>query len=133
MNDRKGKDLKRSEGRVGAGASVENEILEALAGFTDALKKGEVRKRFTCRQIKLNLVPSKYSPELVLETRRVLGLSQVLFAHFLGVSPKTVRAWEQGLNVPQSMACRFMDEVRRDPEHWAQRLREAAEVKATCV
>ncbi len=112
-----------------AANSVEREILEALADFTDALKKGEVRERFTCRRIELSLEPTPYSPELVKKTRRVLGVSQALFARFLGVSPKTVRAWEQGVNMPHPMACRFMDEIRLVPSHWTERLRQLAVVK----
>jgi putative transcriptional regulator len=106
--------------------SVEDEILEALSEFKDGLERGDVFKRFTCRQIKLNLVPTAYGPGLVRKTRKVLGLSQPLFASFLGVSPKTVRAWEQGVNTPHPMACRFMDEIRWNPEYWVRRLREAA-------
>jgi putative transcriptional regulator len=101
--------------------TVEEELLEGLADFTDALKKGEVLKRLTCRQIKLHLVPTEYSPELVKKTRKTLGVSQALFARFLGISPKTVRAWEQGINPPHPMACRFMDEIRQNPEHWKRR------------
>lgn len=103
--------------------TVEKELLESVASFTDALEKGEVTKRFTCRQIKLNLEPTAYSPALVKETRNVLGISQTLFARFLGVSPKTVRAWEQGANTPQPMACRFMDEIRGAPAFWKKRLK----------
>lgn len=103
--------------------SVENDILQALGDFTDALKKGEVAQRFTCRQIQLDLKPTHYSPELVRQTRKILGISQTLFARFLGASPKTVRAWEQGINTPHAVACRFMDEIRRDPEYWVGILR----------
>ena len=105
--------------------TVESEILEALTEFTDALEKGEVPQRLTCRQVRLNLDPTRHSPELVKKTRNLLGVSQVLFARFLGVSPKTVRAWEQDVNTPPPMACRFMDEIRRQPEYWITRLREA--------
>src|SRR5579884_3528942 len=80
--------------------SVESEILEALGEFTEALKSGEVSKRLTCRQIKLNLKPTLYNPELVKRTRKLLRVSQALFARFLGISPKTVRSWEQGVNTP---------------------------------
>lgn len=113
------------------GASVESEILEALADFTDALVKGEVSKRLTCRQIKLNLEPTHYNPKLVKKTRKVLGVSQVLFARFLGISPKTVRAWEQGFNTPNPMACRFMDEIRHAPQFWMRRLKEATVTRIT--
>ena len=106
--------------------TVERDILDAMADFTDALEKGEVTKRFTCRQIVLDLEPTHYSPALVKETRGLLGVSQPLFARFLGVSPKTVRSWEQGVNVPQPLACRFMDEIRREPQYWIERFREAS-------
>jgi putative transcriptional regulator len=116
--------------RDNKGASVENDILEALSEFTDALKKGEVSKRFTCRQIKLDLKPTSYNPELVKTTRKLLKVSQTLFARFLGISPKTVRSWEQGINAPSPMACRFMDEIRRSPDYWTERLRESVVTEA---
>lgn len=130
MNTRK--EPLHSESKKAVEESVENEILEALADFTDALEKGEVTKRFTCRQIKLNLAPTHYGPELVKRTRRLLGVSQVLFARFLGVSPKTVRAWEQGVNTPHPIACRFMDEIRRNRGYWLERLRESTVTQKVC-
>jgi putative transcriptional regulator len=118
--------------RIEVNTSVESEVLEALRDFTDALEKGEVSKRYTCRQIQLKLRPTPYSKELVKATRKTLGVSQTLFARFIGVSPKTVRAWEQGVNAPQPMACRFMDEIRGSPKHWRQRLREVTETTERC-
>jgi len=103
--------------------SVESEILESLGNFTDALEKGEVTKRYTCRQITLDLEPTLYDPDLVRKTRGLLGVSQTLFARFLGVSPKTVKSWEQGFNSPHTIACRFMDEIRRTPQFWQDRLK----------
>jgi putative transcriptional regulator len=129
MNKRKDHNLKKEIVKT----PLENEILEALADFTDALEKGEVTKRFTCRQIKLNLVPTRYNPELVKHTRKILGVSQALFARFLGISPKTVRAWEQGANNPHPMACRFMDEIRLKPSYWNERLREITLPKDNCA
>ena len=107
--------------------SVEAEILESLAEFTDALEKGEVAKRLTCRHFRLNFKPSAYDAKLVKKTRAVLGVSQALFAEFLGVSSNAIRAWEQGVNPPPKIACRFMDEIRRDPKHWLARLRSGME------
>ncbi|MGO8748358.1 MAG: helix-turn-helix domain-containing protein [Thermoguttaceae bacterium] len=86
-------------------------------------------QRFTCRRIELRLEPQPYSPELVKATRNALGVSQALFAKFLGASVKTVSAWERGAKVPRDVACRFMDEIRRDPKYWQGRLRELAVVK----
>jgi len=53
----------------------------------------------------------------------------MLFAHFLGVSVKTVRSWEQG-KTPSDIASRFMDEIRHNPNYWRQRLKESAKAKA---
>jgi len=122
-----------NQGRISKGSlkknTVENDILEALTDFTDALEKGEVRKRLTCRQVKLDLKPTIYNPQLVQKIRTELGVSQTLFAFFLGVSPKTVRSWEQGINPPNPMACRFMDEIRRMPMFWIKRLKGIAVTK----
>lgn len=106
--------------------SVADEIVAALEDFKDALEKGDVYERFTCHQIRLDLHPAPYTAEQVRSARRVLGVSQSLFAKFLGVSLNTVRSWEQGVNTPSKMACRFMDEIRRSPKHWKERLREVA-------
>ena len=106
--------------------SIEEEIIDALADFSDALEMDQVQQRLTCRQIKLDLEPGEYGPALVKKTREILGLSQSLFARFLGTSPNTIRAWEQGINTPHPMACRFMDEIRHNPDYWKQRLREAS-------
>ena len=44
--------------------------------------------------------PEPLTPEQILSKRRELGLSQVKFAAALGVSVKTVSAWEHGKTVP---------------------------------
>ncbi len=111
-------------------ASVGSKIIRRLEGFAEALEsKAAVSEQFTCRKIVLNLKPTPYDPKLVKETRRILGASQAVFAQFLGVSPKTVHAWEQGLSTPQDIACRFMDEIRGNPPYWVDRLRRAAVTK----
>ena len=112
--------------------SVEQRVVSRLKDFVTALKNDEnILEKMTSRTITLDLQPVPYSPKAVRETRKLLGVSQTVFALFLGVSPKTVRSWEQGVNVPKDMACRFMDEIRRDPTHWKKRLSEAVVVKKT--
>lgn len=103
--------------------TIADEMLESLTEFADALEAGDdLGEQFTCHRVKLNLVPEPYDPAKVKATRKSLQVSQALFACFLGVSVKTVRSWEQGYNVPNGMACRFMDEIRSDPKHYLQRL-----------
>lgn len=105
--------------------TIEEQIVQGLQSFADALESGQdITKRFTCHKVVLDLQPTPYKPELVKTTRKVLGMSQTLFARFLGVSPGTVRAWEQGAKQPQPIACRFMDEIRHDPARFRARLAE---------
>lgn len=86
--------------------------------------------RFNCRQVVLELDLHEFQPDDVRRTRQLLGASQGVFAKFLGVSPQTVRAWEQGTKTPREVACRFMDEIRRDPAYWRARLQSAARPKS---
>ena len=108
-------------------SSVGRNLVKRLKGFVEALERGEeITERFTCRTIRLNLEPQPYGPELVREARQKLNASQAIFAQFLGVSISTVHDWEQGLKPPRGSACRLMDEIRRNPEYWIQRLKELA-------
>jgi DNA-binding transcriptional regulator YiaG len=107
------------------GASVGSTIATRLRRVAAAVDAGEdITKRFTCRTVRLRLAPQPYGPKEVKLTRRKLGASQTIFAQFLGVSSSAVQDWEQGLKPPHGAACRLMDEIRRDPKYWIQRLRE---------
>lgn len=106
--------------------SVEKRIVERLESFVGALKADKkISEAFTCRTVTLDLEPTPHNPKAVVATRKLLNASQALFAKFLGVSIKTVRAWEQGKNPPQDIACRFMDEIQRNPDYWRKRLKES--------
>ena len=50
----------------------------------------------------------KYHDKEIKQIREDLNLTQKNFAFVLGVSPKTVEAWESGRNVPQGTAQRFL-------------------------
>ena len=111
-------------------SKVADRVLRRLKGFTEALESGEdIAKRFTCRQVELNLGRTNYPPQAVKGVRKLLGASQGVFASFLGVSAKTVCSWEQGINEPSDMTCRFLDEIRLNPPYWRKRLGEAVGVK----
>jgi len=114
--------------------SAEERIVQGLEKFADALESGEdITTRFTCRKIVLNLEPTQYTPELVRDARATLGMSQALFAQFLGVSVSAVQAWERGEKTPKHIACRFMDEIRSNPRYWRERFLEFAEPRSTSV
>jgi putative transcriptional regulator len=120
---------KRREG-TGIKGSVGKKIIAGLREFTEAVEgDAPIGEKFTCRTVTLDLCPIPYKPEAVKATRRLLMVSQGVFAQFLGVSVRSVRAWEQGQNEPSDMACRFMDEIRRNPDYWRKRLRDSVRVK----
>jgi len=106
------------------------EMVAGLSAFCDALESGvPVEERFTVRTVTLDLQPKPYEAADVKFTRTLLCASQALFAMLLGVSVKTVRSWEQGARRVPPMACRFMDEINSDPEHWKDRLRRSIVTK----
>jgi putative transcriptional regulator len=106
--------------------SVADRILERLQGFAEALERGEkIAETFTCRKIVLDLKPLSYTPAAVKAVRGSLHVSQAVFAQLLGVSVRTVQAWECGKTTPSEMACRWLDEIKRDPTYWLERLRQA--------
>ncbi len=105
--------------------SVGGEIVRRLGRFAKQLESTkELGERFTCRTVKLDLQPKRYTPQLVKKTRHLLSCSQAIFAKFLGVSLSAVRDWEQGLKPPGGAACRMMDEIRRKPDYFLSRLQE---------
>ena len=47
--------------------------------------------------------------------RAETGMTQAIFAEFMGVSVKTVEAWESGRNHPDGAACRLLSMTKADP------------------
>ena len=113
---------------MGFAMSFADDILDGLNEFKAAVDGDRAAaKRLTWRKVKLNLKPTEYAPELVRETRQLLGTSQSVFAEFLGVSVQAVQAWEQGVNPVGRAPARLMDEIRHDPDYWRARLLEMAD------
>ena len=55
-------------------------------------------------------------PNDIAATRRRLGLSQTEFAAWFGISPGTLRNWEQGRRVPEGPARILLRVIERDPD-----------------
>lgn len=81
-------------------------------GEAIAYEKGELKAKTT----KLTVMPvDTFDPGEIKAIRNDTGLTQVLFAKYMGVSVKTVEAWEAGRNHPDGAACRLLSLTRRDP------------------
>ena len=51
----------------------------------------------------------EYSKSDIKTIRKNAGMTQAVFADFMGVSTKTVEAWERGRTHPTGPACRLMN------------------------
>ena len=99
--------------------SVGESLVEAMTEFTEALESGgPLDTKLTGHTLSIDLTPKRYTAQEVRATRRLLGTSQSFFARFIGVALGTVRAWEQGRNVPSGAAARLLDEIRLNPDFW---------------
>lgn len=80
-----------------------NEALDYVYGKKD-LKKNTVV-----------IVPVKeYTADEVKSIRKSTGMSQKLFAKYMGVSGKTVEAWEEGVNHPSGSSSRILSMIETD-------------------
>lgn len=89
-----------------------------MKGLGEALEHAEGKRTLrTVRVSSKEIAPlSAYTPETIKEIRSEQEMTQVTFAKFLGVSPKTVEAWEVGRNQPNGPACRILSMLQQDPE-----------------
>ncbi len=90
---------------------VANSILKGLEEAIDY--QNGVGK---ARRMKINVSPLPcYKAENIKEIRGKIGLSQSSFSSVLGVSKKTVEAWESGRCIPQGPAQRMLELIDKKP------------------
>jgi putative transcriptional regulator len=82
---------------------------------------GEVRDHLDGKlKLRTRLVevtpPKDYSAEDIKLIRVSMKMPQRLFADVIGVSPKTVEAWESGRNKPSGAATRMLTVMEHDPD-----------------
>jgi putative transcriptional regulator len=97
------------------GCTLKMSVSEPMKrGSTEAAdyRQGNIRARKTKPTIK---PVDTFSRSEIKRIRQQTGLSQAMFAGSLGVSPKTVEAWESGRNKPEGASRRLLEIVRDDP------------------
>jgi putative transcriptional regulator len=103
------------DGEMARKLDEENVYKDIVSGLNDAIsyeKKG-TPKGIRTRRVTIAPVPH-YGATTVKSIRNMLGLSQIAFAEALGVSKKTVEAWEAGTNVPQGPAQRILELLQKE-------------------
>lgn len=80
---------------------------DLMTGLNEAVavERGELKGRKTTYEIQ---PVKKYNNTQIRQIRTSVGMTQVLFADYMGVSSKTVEAWEKGTNHPTGTACRLI-------------------------
>lgn len=102
--------------------------IERLKRFSEHLESGKsVSGTYSCKKVILDIEMQPYTAKMVKEVRGLLKVSQALFAQFMNVSVSAVQKWERG-SPPDGAACRLMDEIRHDPDHWRKRFMSMARV-----
>lgn len=112
--------------------SLGSEIAEGLGQLCDAIEAGDqIERKFTVNKVTLELEPEEYGPEEVKAIRADLNVSQAVFAQILAASVQCVQSWEQGVSAPPRMACRLLDLVKRNRDHWVRVLNESSAETST--
>ena len=82
-----------------------------MTGLAEAVEDAKASEKKLQRRV-VTIIPVKdYSAEEVKEIRHSTGFSQKLFASYMGVSDKTVEAWEAGINHPSGAASRILSMI----------------------
>lgn len=84
-----------------------------MAGHNEAIEVSKGLKTVRKRKVTVSPVPEDNANKIK-EIREALNLSQMIFAEAIGVSVKTVEAWESGRNTPQGPASRFLQLLEQD-------------------
>ncbi|MBR4341308.1 MAG: helix-turn-helix domain-containing protein [Lachnospiraceae bacterium] len=94
-----------------------NSVYESImAGLNEALEDAQSEKPIL-RKNKVTVEPVKvFDAAEVKKIRNSTGMSQKIFASYMGVSDKTVEAWEAGTNHPSGAASRLLSMIEKDKE-----------------
>ena len=93
-----------------------------MSGIFDSIKLGleeaiqHEKGTIKARTNTVTISPIKtFTPEQIKTIRIREGMTQAVFAHFMGVSSKTVEAWEAGTNKPAGPASRMFELMDKEP------------------
>lgn len=87
-----------------------------MTGIAEATEDAQSTEKKLQRRV-VSIVPVKeYNAAEIKTIRKSTGLSQKLFASYMGVSDKTVEAWEAGTNHPSGAASRLLNMMEMDSD-----------------
>lgn len=92
-----------------------NSVYESMiSGLSEAIADAKTGGKMLQRKT-ITIVPVKmYEAVEIQHIRKRTGMSQKVFASYMGVSQKTVEAWEAGRNHPSGTASRILSMMEMD-------------------
>lgn len=86
-----------------------------MRGLNEAIEDAQSKEKKLKRNV-IEIAPLKsYNADDIKAIRKKMGMSQRLFAGYMGISVKTVEAWEAGVNRPSGAASRILNMMEMDP------------------
>lgn len=86
-----------------------------MQGLQEAVEDAQGKRQLKRSTVEIEPL-KEYTAPKIKAIRTNIGYSQKLFADYLGVSTKTVEAWEAGKNKPSGIACRILSMLETDPD-----------------
>ena len=96
---------------------MESSVFDSImTGLNEAIEDAGSSKPLLKRH-KVSIEPVKqYNSAEIKRIRQSTGMSQKVFAGYMGVSDKTVEAWESGTNHPSGAASRLLNMMEMDKD-----------------
>ena len=92
-----------------------SEVYESImSGLSESVEDAKSEGTKLNRRIVTVIPVKKYQANEIQEIRKGTGMSQRVFADYMGVSCKTIEAWESGKNCPSGAASRLLNMMEMD-------------------
>ena len=80
---------------------------DLMTGFQEIREANRGERKLKTTHISIPEI-KHYTNVEIRAIRNKTGMTQAMFAYYMGVSKKTVEAWEHGTNHPTGPACRLL-------------------------
>ena len=98
---------------------MRDSINDAIASTVSDMLEADLKVSFTKKELDklgVEVSPVFLSSETIQEIRKILGVSQSVFAKLLNVSLSSVRQWEQNLRKPSGSTMILLELLQREPK-----------------
>ena len=85
-----------------------------MTGLSEAVEDAQSGNKKLPKRTVAVIPVKEYQADQIKTIRKSVNMSQKIFASYLGVSEKTVEAWEAGTNHPSGAASRLLSMMEMD-------------------